>query len=226
MELVASGTMAVGAGESPNVLAGKTSPYIGIPVDVEEVVIHGVYVLELDLTDMGAGDSAWLYVQQISGTGTASGAADVDFTNAQTPPKYTSAPFICASDSGLNFEFGNTSAGALSVPWKLFRLSPAARVDLHEDASKETSDTYTVTISAIGVYALVIEQALVGADNFQIDFKTDNVVTKTVTYTGAQATPILTVDPVLASSTGVKVDFTFTALTGAQYFSASLFRVP
>ena len=214
MELISSLSESV----SP---AGSSGP-VGL------VQAAGVYVLELDLSAMTGGDEFEFLAGHnvIPGSFFTDYTQDVYFYGKQASPRWQSAPIVCDANSSLTLGVTNNGGTARTIGWKLFKLAIPQSVDTVND-SFTTGGSATLTSALAGTYVLLahLYEMEVEGDLVTVAISVDSEVVGRYYFQNANYPDMFVSDPVVASSSGVSVAVTFTALGASTHFEFNLLRV-
>lgn len=163
----------------------------------------GVWVLELDLSNMTNSDDFELEIQYKVGSFVPTGGGtviDVEFTGKQGTPIWQSPPFIIDADCWGDISIYNWVATTLNVPWKLFLAGTATSSHTGtRNASTGNSDTFTETNA--GTYVLMFQSTNHKEGNLiRISFKVDSKVVLEYYFSGEQKCFVFMSDPVVTTT--------------------------
>lgn len=213
MELVNSGTLAVGGG---NILTADST------------LQAGVYVLEMDtspLVNDGEVINVFTAYKVRSADTDVPTIYDDQLYGIQAEARWQSIPSVLPESCAITITVGHNTALATGVGWKLFRTGAATSVD-SGTASYTTGGSKTVTGAGAGVYALLLNvSTMVNGDVIKVTSKVDSEIVREVYLQNAQYPDLYQSDPIVASGTGCTVVISFETLSGSTAFSWNLMRV-
>lgn len=219
MDLYSSGTLTEIASTAYGVILNSVN------------IAGGVFVLELDLSDMVAADILALKIEyNVHASDGSKGTRAADDTNflvgVQANPRWQSEPFVVDENMALYVAVYNAGAGAVTVPYRLFRLATPASVDSEYGAAYTTGSSIVLSSTLTGAFVLLFNGANSGdAISIKVTYKIDSEVFRMDFLNGYLWPDLFQSPPLLSSVSGAEVTIDFVAAAGSNVFSAKLMRV-